>query len=123
MEIGDQNVMQRLSAGGATADSRMPSLFSAEEAEYNRFAACLAATEGLRRMRDQALLARCSSPDSSPEEERKISEHYQANSGRVLRAMGMSIERFNELGREISKNEKLKDKVGYFCSVYGSSIH
>lgn len=103
VEKGDQKGMRRFSSG----DSRMPSLFSAEEAEYNRFAACLAATEGLRRMRDQALLERPGSPD----EERKIADQYQANSGRVLRAMGMSIDRFNELGRQISMNDKLKDKV------------
>lgn len=88
----------------------MPSLFTSEEAEYNRFAACLAATEGLRRMRDQAILE-AHALEPPPDSERRAADQYQANSWRVLRAMGMSIDRFNELGREISKNEKLKDKV------------
>lgn len=123
IEIGDQSVLRRFTSGGA--DSRMPSLFTADEAEYNRFAACLAATEGLRRMRDQALME-CSSRGSSSssysssgiastssalEEQHKIAAQYQTNSGKVLRAMGMSVEKFNELGREISQDEKLKEKV------------
>lgn len=115
LEKGDQKVMRRFTSGGGV-DSRMPSLFGADEAEYSRFSACLAATEGLRRMRDQSLLERPSSPPGAPnlaalEEEKKIATQYQANSGRVLRAMGMSIDRFNELGREISRDERLKEKV------------
>ncbi|CAB9505832.1 expressed unknown protein [Seminavis robusta] len=107
----DQSLMKRFTPGGA--DSRMPSLFSTDEAEYNRFAACLAATEGLRRMRDQALVERSPSEKSEDpqERERKVADQYQANSGRVLRAMGMSVDRFNELGREISRDENLKEKV------------
>lgn len=115
----EEGIMKRVAfSGGQSVDSRMPSLFGAEEAEYNRFAACLAATEGLRRMRDQSLLERQSavvadpdSPTLSQDEERKIADQYQANSGRVLRAMGMSVDRFNELGREISRDENLKEKV------------
>lgn len=94
----------------SSLDSRMPSLFNSEEAEYNKFSACLAATEGLRRMRDQALLE-LSSSGSLPDREGKVREQYQSNSGRVLRAMGMSVDRFNELGREIARDERLKDKV------------
>ena len=120
LEKGDQKVMRRFTSGGGV-DSRMPSLFSADEAEYSRFSACLAATEGLRRMRDQDLLERplsSSSAGAAPnlaaiEEEKRIVTQYQANSGKVLRAMGMSIDRFNELGREISRDERLKEKVGY----------
>ena len=115
-----------LSGGqSSSVDSLMPSLFNADEAEYNRFAACLAATEGLRRMRDQALMERqaamAADPDSPTmlqEEERKIADQYQTNSGRVLRAMGMSVDRFNQLGREISKDENLKEKV---CMYVGES--
>ena len=88
----------------------MPSLFNSDEAEYTKFSACLAATEGLRRMRDQALMELKAS-SGSPDRERKIADQYQANSGRVLRAMGMSVDRFNELGREISRDDKLKDRV------------
>jgi Domain of unknown function (DUF4168) len=119
----EEGIMKRFAfSGGQSVDSRMPSLFNAEEAEYNRFAACLAATEGLRRMRDQALLDRQSavaadpdSPTLSQDEERKIADQYQANSGRVLRAMGMSVDRFNDLGREISRDENLKEKVRKRC--------
>jgi len=119
LATGDKKVMSRFTSGGGV-DSRMPSLFGPNEVEYSRFSACLAATEGLRRMRDQALLEQQqprTSPGGAPnlaalEEEKRIAAQYQANSGRVLRAMGMSVDRFNELGREISKDERLKEKVG-----------
>ena len=120
MEKGDQKVLRRFASGGN--DNRMPSLFGPEETEYSKFAACLAATEGLRRMRDQALLDRTyrrstsdgasiPSNEEALEAEKQIAAQYQANSARVLRAMGMPVERFNELGREISRDERLKEKV------------
>ena len=108
VDKGDQGVLRRFPS--SSLDSRMPSLFNSDEAEYTKFSACLAATEGLRRMRDQALMELKAS-GGSPDRERKIADQYQANSGRVLRAMGMSVDRFNELGREISRDDKLKDRV------------
>lgn len=120
LEKGDQKVLRKFASGGN--DSRMPSLFGPEESDYSRFSACLAATEGLRRMRDQALLERNYRPSGSSEEalemEKQIAAQYQANSARVLRAMGMPVERFNELGQEISRDDKLKEKVGTGKKLY-----
>ena len=103
----------------------MPSLFSSEEEIFDRYAACLAATEGLRRIRDRDLaeeLQKSQGDDESTstlddfiaqqaKNRRKIAQAYIKNSGRVLRAMGMSVKQFNELGGEIAQDSKLKGKV------------
>jgi len=98
-------------------DSRMPSLFLPEESIYDRYAACLAATEGLRRIRDRDLAEEMRElgfrrPVGGPSEaEKNVNAQYIQNSGKVVRALGMTVKQFNELGRQISKDEKLKDKV------------
>jgi Domain of unknown function (DUF4168) len=101
----------------------MPSLFPPEETVFDRYAACLAATEGLRRIRDRDLAEEvnlrgfgASSPSSSGgssiyEAERQINLHYVQNSERVLRALGMSVNQFNDLGKQITQDEKLREKV------------
>eukprot|EP00523_Entomoneis_sp_CCMP467_P008813 CAMPEP_0168736340 /NCGR_PEP_ID=MMETSP0724-20121128/9810_1 /TAXON_ID=265536 /ORGANISM="Amphiprora sp., Strain CCMP467" /LENGTH=326 /DNA_ID=CAMNT_0008783535 /DNA_START=42 /DNA_END=1023 /DNA_ORIENTATION=+ len=110
---------------GAAADwDRMPSLFSDEEELYDRYAACLAATEGLRRIRDRDLADLFQTTQNSvalgepvlpPEEQarrrKRIVQSYIQNSGKVLRAMGMPVKQFNELGREIAQSEKLKGRI------------
>ncbi|KAL7568826.1 hypothetical protein ACA910_007239 [Epithemia clementina (nom. ined.)] len=104
---------------------QMPSLFTSEEEVYDRYAACLAATEGLRRIRDRDLaeeLQKSQQDDESTptlddfiaqqaKNRRKIAQTYIRNSGKVLRAMGMTVKQFNELGGEISQDTKLKGKV------------
>lgn len=98
-------------------DSRMPSLFLPEESLYDRYAACLAATEGLRRIRDRdvAELMRDGSMRRSEieasEGKKRISDQYTQNSSKVLQALGMSVKQFNELSKQISQNESLKEKV------------
>lgn len=106
----------------------MPSLFPPEETVFDRYAACLAATEGLRRIRDRDLAEEvnlrgfgASSSSSSGgggggssiyEAERQINLQYVQNSERVLRALGMSVNQFNDLGKQITQDEKLREKVG-----------
>lgn len=100
-------------------DTRMPSLFLPSESLYDRYAACLAATEGLRRIRDRDLsdemrengYIRRGLTGEESEQERKIKAQYIQNSSKVLRALGMSVGQFNELGKQISQNEGLKEKV------------
>lgn len=93
---------------------QMPCLFDPEETDYDRYAACLAATEGLRRIRDRELkeeLKRQEGKNGIGEAEKRITARYVQNSSKVLRVLGMSVKQFNELGRQISQNEKLKEKV------------
>jgi hypothetical protein len=102
-------------------NSRMPSLFTPEQGVYDKYAACLAATEGLRRLRDQELaqeVKRASAENTSTggsvdvrEAQQHVTAQYVQNAGKVLRALGMSINQFNELGREIAQDNTLKEKV------------
>lgn len=117
--------------GGGRVDpkigDRMPSLFGPEEAQYDRYAACLAATEGLRRMRDNALSKHGSKSAAVPklpwgrakadgganDGSTQASDLYKLQSGQVLEALGMSVNQFNLLGRQISRDKMLKEKVRY----------
>ncbi len=93
----------------AAVDNGMPSLFGSEDAQYDRYAACLAATEGLRRLRDKELEERASR--ESVEAVKQVNAQYVQNAGKVLKALGMSVSQFNLLGRQISQDPRLKEKV------------
>lgn len=105
-------------------DSRMPSLFTRREEEiFDKYAACLAATEGLRRIRDAELLAakealkegsssaELTKTKTMLEAEKHITAKYVQNSSKILKALGMPVGQFNDLGRVISKDPALKRKV------------
>ena len=71
----------------------MPSLFGPEEAQYDRYAACLAATEGLRRIRDKKLGSRrffIRDTEEMSEAQRRINTEYILHSSKVLEAMGIT---------------------------------
>lgn len=111
---------QQVRAKRFSEDSHMPSLFNEDEEDvYDKYAACLAATEGLRRIREEELKADAekhqqgtSEDESSPAEtEKQINTKYARSSTGVLRAMGMPVSKFNELGRAIAGDPQLKKKV------------
>lgn len=77
----------------------MPTFFSADEARFDRYAACLAATEKLRRDR---------SYDVSK------TDDYITNASKILKGLGSSIDEYNEIGREILGNSDLKQRVRPF---------
>lgn len=99
-----------------TDDSYMPSLFVDEEEELDRYAACLAATEGLRRILNADLTTerdlRHTSPKALADVEKQVRTNYFKKSSKVLRSFGMSVGQFNRLGRRISEDPELKKKVG-----------
>lgn len=85
----------------------IPTLFSDEEEgamEYDTYAACLAATEGLRRKRDRQRLV-------DPVAARR---QYVRDSKTVLNSMGMTLEKFNAIGAQVASDEELKEKVCHF---------
>lgn len=93
-------------------EQHMPSLFASEESEYDQYAAALAATEALRRIRDKAMTAGKQKHGSeATEDQKRIRAEYLVNSGKVLKAMGMSVSQFNQLSREVNQDEELKEKV------------
>ena len=87
----------------------MPSLFGPEESEYDHYAAALAATEALRRIRDKAMSS--AGKAVATDDQKRIRAEYLVNSSKVLKAMGMSVSQFNQLSREVNQNEELKEKV------------
>jgi len=90
----------------------MPSLFGAGESKYDKYAQCLAATEGLRKMRDNKLNNnRRHRGSSKDEEEKRIAAEYAMNSSKVMESFGMTVKQFNELGKQVGKNTALKEKV------------
>jgi len=135
------------SSGGSTAtmrryndDGRMPSLFLPEESPYDRYAACLAATEGLRRIRDRELAEEATREPAAnsagfassggvggamrgrsdygagdagelSEAAKDITKQYVQNSKKVLRALGMTVNQFNEIGKRVAQDENLREKV------------
>jgi len=98
-------------------NQRMPSLFPPDQTDYDRYAACLAATESLRRLRDKSTAeSKRLSGTEAADEKKRIRAEYVINSGKVLKAMGMSISQFNQLGRQVNQDEALKEKVS--CSLF-----
>jgi hypothetical protein len=102
--------------------SLVPSLFQNEtETVYDRYAACLAATEGLRRIRDQTLQVQqqqCATGSDSLFTKRNIREAkqwatavYAENASKVIEAMGMPIEQFNAIGKIVCNDASLKQRV------------
>ena len=100
---------------------RMPSLFAPDETDYDRYAACLAATESLRRLRDKSTAeSKQLSGTEATDEQKRIRAEYIINSSKVLKALGMSVSQFNQVGRQVNQDESLKEKVScrlkYLCA-------
>lgn len=120
--------------------NQMPTIFTRpEEAQYDTYAACLAATESLRRLRDSAIgkIKKSSSAVNADENDtswksylsndgaqedgaetskdkeifKRAYAEYVLNSSKAINALGLSVTQFNQLGREIRKDKELKEKV------------
>jgi hypothetical protein len=126
-------------ANGVSSSSsynRMPSLFLKPEEQYlDKYAACLAATEGLRKLRDSAVASSSSSttttttttpihrairkflPNSGKDMDlqselyRQACSEYALNSSKVIRALGLTVAQLNQIGRQVSSDPALKEKV------------
>ena len=97
---------------------KLPSLFPSEsDTIYDRYAACLAATEGLRRIRDQALQSQqCMNDPSCTKRNMREAKQlaiaaYAENASRVIEAMGMPVSQFNSIGKTVCNDATLKQKV------------
>lgn len=71
----------------------MPTFFSADELRFDRYAACLAATEQIRRDHGSNM------------------EAYIKDASRILNGLGSSVEEYNDIGREVLANSELKQRV------------
>jgi len=115
-------------------EDKMPSLFmQPEEVIYDKYAACLAATEGLRRARDATIGKNRSavsvnaksnkymgnfwrredkeSTEGNKKEYRRACAQYVLHSGKMIRSMGLTVSQFNQLGREVGSDKILKERV------------
>eukprot|EP00560_Eucampia_antarctica_P010100 CAMPEP_0197830154 /NCGR_PEP_ID=MMETSP1437-20131217/6758_1 /TAXON_ID=49252 ORGANISM="Eucampia antarctica, Strain CCMP1452" /NCGR_SAMPLE_ID=MMETSP1437 /ASSEMBLY_ACC=CAM_ASM_001096 /LENGTH=373 /DNA_ID=CAMNT_0043432355 /DNA_START=160 /DNA_END=1281 /DNA_ORIENTATION=- len=118
---------------------KMPTIFSSSrETKYDTYAACLAATEGLRRNRDSYITkiknksaVQSADSDSSwkslislvnkRKKEEPINENEEEykracaqcvlQSTKAIRALGLTVGQFNQIGREIGNDELLKQRV------------
>lgn len=114
----------------------MPSVFDSEELVYDRYAACLAATESLRQTRDTAIIRASkaakrqqnegmgllhrlrSALDRNDQqlnknipENRQANAQYLINASRVIKALGLTVPQFNSLSREINADDAMRDRV------------
>ena len=91
----------------------MPTLFGPEDSQYDRYAACLAATEGLRKMKEKAVgrKPKFGKKETETEDEKRANAEYVLNSSKIVEALGMSVSQFNQLGRQVNQDPNLKYKV------------
>ena len=107
-------------ADAAEDTPKMPSLFNfPEEMIYDRYAACLAATEGLRRARDNEMFSKerkmrlffKKKNSIASDEEKRAEAKYIMNSSKVIKALGLTVSEFDKLGKEVMQDNELKDRV------------
>ena len=131
-----------------TGSTQMPTLFfTPTEADLDRYAACLAAAEGLRRARDagvassrvrralqdidsgklDASTSKNKAKDRmmkrwSADERREfdtLRASYALNTAKMVRSLGLSVARFNQLGKVVGSDPVLKERVMEQAYLYG----
>jgi hypothetical protein len=102
----------------------MPSVFHPDEQKYDRYAAALAITEGLRRVRD-AEIERSSKKKGASSNSKNADNEFLLQSTKAVKAAGLTIAQFNEIGREVMNNAALKERVTEQAYLYkmASTIH
>jgi len=134
----DDETMATTTSGEEVETNKMPTLFSSSrETKYDTYAACLAATEGLRGSRDASIakiknksavqnadsdsswkssfLSKINNQkvavDENDEEYKRACAQYVLQSTKVIRALGLTVGQFNQIGRELGNNDMLKHRV------------
>lgn len=135
----------------AVKGDTMPSIFRIpSEEKYDRYAAALAVTEGLRRVRDAEIaragesskkkswLGGISAPSSSAGDgdddesedtmeaaKKRAESAFILQSTKAVKALGMTVTQFNQIGREVMSDPALKERVSEQAYLYrmASAIH
>ena len=123
-EADPSSPLDKDSSSVITPGVDMPTLFNlniAEECMYDKYAACLAATEGLQRYRDYEIvnphnkklkkMFGFGKEPSDEQIEKTANARYIVNSSKIIRSFGLSIPLFSRLGREINNDPDLKNRV------------
>ena len=95
----------------------MPSIFHIpEEQKYDRYAAALAVTEGLRRVRDAEIERQLSNAkklkkNNADAVKKNAESEFLLQSTKAVKALGLTVAQFNEIGREVLADTVLKERV------------
>lgn len=140
------------SGNPALTGNTMPSIFRiASEEKYDRYAAAVAVTEGLRRVRDAEIATaeemkknkkktwsawrgsrssdgeaeRNLPRDALSEAKKRAESAFLLLSTKAVEALGMSVTQFNQIGREVLSDPVLKERIAEQAYLYrmASSIH
>lgn len=95
--------------------NKMPSIFHDDEQKYDRYAAALAVTEGLRRVRDAAVDR---AGEKKGDKAKSAETEFLLQSTKAVKALGLTVAQFNEIGREVLSNDKLKERVSEQAYLY-----
>ena len=129
---------------------KMPTVFTASrESKYDTYAACLAATEGLRRSRDATIakiktqksvkkadsdkswksllgfggkMKKSGKATEDDEEYKRTCAQYVLLSTKAIHSLGMTVGQFNQIGKEVSNNDILKQKVSFLQKIKHTPI-
>jgi len=110
----------------------MPSIFKPSEDRFDRYAAALAVTEGLRRVRDSEVerIAEAGKPKKesgdekrqrkreAEEAKRRAEDAFLLQSTKAVKALGMTVPQFNQIGREVLADAALKERVSEQAYLY-----
>jgi len=101
---------------------KMPSVFTEESDKiYDKYAACLAATEGLRRVL-QTTKEKYPFFSTKKQEQKdalqRAYKEYLEQSSEVITSLGLSVTEFNQLGKQVNNNSALKEKVMEQACLY-----
>lgn len=139
-----RNARQRQRGGGGdnskiiTTGETMPSIFRIpSEEKYDRYAAALAVTEGLRRVRDTEIAlteegrrnrwgrkkptaaATSSSGECADDAKKQRAESaFLLQSTRAVKSLGMTVAQFNQIGREVITDPALRERVSEQAYLY-----
>lgn len=127
-----------LSSSPTVKGDTMPSIFRIpSEEKYDRYAAALAVTEGLRRVRDAEIARtevtqgkkswlgsisggeKVKGEGSEIEASKKRAESaFLLQSTKAVKALGMTVTQFNQIGREVLSDPALKERVSEQAYLY-----
>ncbi|KAL7507494.1 hypothetical protein ACHAXN_004677 [Cyclotella atomus] len=98
--------------------NKMPSIFHEDEQKYDRYAAALAVTEGLRRIRDAEVERTKAKNKKTDSKSSSAESEFLLQSTKAVKALGLTVAQFNEIGREVLNNEVLKERVSEQAYLY-----
>ncbi len=129
-------------ASSVATGETMPSIFRIpSEERYDRYAAALSVTEGLRRVRDAEIASSAegggrrswlggTGASSSPEEKsdedassraarkKRAEASYLLQRARAIKSLGMTAAQFNQIGREVISDPALRERVSEQAYLY-----